>query len=26
LNLKTGPKQFRFNAVIPDQAGQREVF
>jgi len=26
LNLKTGPKQFRFNTVLPDKASQRDVF
>ena len=26
LNLKTGAKQFRFNAVLPDTTTQMEVF
>ena len=26
LNLKTGMKQFRFNAVLPDSTTQMEVF
>lgn len=26
LNLKSGPKQFRFNAVLPEQTSQIEVF